>query len=160
MRSILKKFGGRPYRLARGDKELIVLPAALIPELNRLGSDVLDARQSHAFAFVAHLTGLQLTVKASYQSQILQRRVSPALPDLFLPVATRISVAMKRELPDGDKWKKIKPLDAVVPCFSEAMSLVIFGEAMVKNPRVVELAYKLTQDCRISESILIITFLL
>jgi hypothetical protein len=130
-----------------------VLPAALIPELNRLGSDVLDARQSHAVAFVAHLTGLQLTVKANYQSRILQRRVSPALPELFLPVATRISAAMKQSLPDGDKWEKIKPLDAVVPCFSEAMSLVLFGESMVKNPRLVELAYKLTEDCRICKPI-------
>ncbi|KAI8949235.1 cytochrome P450 [Xylaria longipes] len=141
-----KKFKGLPYKLARGDKELIVLPVALIPELNRLGPDVLDARQSHAVAFVAHLTGLELTVKASYQSRILQRRVSPALPELFLPMATRISVAMKQNLPDGDEWEEIKPLAAIVPCFSEGMSMVLFGVEMVKSPRLVELAYKLTED--------------
>jgi hypothetical protein len=44
--------------------------------------------------------------------------------------------------------EKIKPLDASIPSFSEAMSPVLFGEAMAKNPRLVELAYKLTEDCK------------
>ncbi|RYC60778.1 hypothetical protein CHU98_g5412 [Xylaria longipes] len=146
-----KKAQGHPYRLARGDKELLVLPVALISELNCLGSDILDARQSHAFAFMAHLTGLELTTDASYQSRILQRRVSPALPELFLPVAIRISEAMKQNLPDSKEWKEIKPLAAAVPCFSEGMSLVLFGAEMVKSPQLVKLAYKLTEDRRISK---------
>ncbi|KAI0444327.1 cytochrome P450 [Xylaria telfairii] len=141
-----KKAQGRPYRLNRGDKELLVLPVALIPELNRLGPEILDARQSHAFAFLAHLTGLELTAKASYQTRILQRRVSPALPELFLPVAARISKAIKLSLPDSKEWTVIKPLAVAVPCFSEGMSLVLFGEELVKNPRLIELAYKLTED--------------
>ncbi|KAI1355962.1 cytochrome P450 [Xylaria sp. FL0043] len=141
-----KQAQGRPYRLNRGDKELLVLPVALIPELNRLGPDILDARQSHSFAFLAHLTGLELTATASYQTRILQRRVSPALPELFLPIATRISGAMKLNFPDSGEWTRIKPLAAAVPCFSEAMSLVLFGERMAKNPKLVELAYKLTED--------------
>ncbi|KAI0805715.1 cytochrome P450 [Xylaria sp. FL0064] len=141
-----KQARGRPYRLNRGDKELLVLPVALIPELNRLGPDILDARQSHSFAFLAHLTGLELTATASYQTRILQRRVSPALPELFLPIATRISSAMKLNFPDSEEWTRIKPLAAAVPCFSEGMSLVLFGEKMAKNPKLVELAYKLTED--------------
>ncbi|RWA10584.1 hypothetical protein EKO27_g4514 [Xylaria grammica] len=122
-----KKARGNPYRLDRGDKELLVLPVALIPELNRLSPDILDARQSHAFEFLAHLTGLELTATASYQTRILQRRVGPALPELFFPIARRISRAIQLNFPDSREWTAIKPLPAAVPCFSEGMSLLLFG---------------------------------
>lgn len=111
------KAQGRPYRLARGDKESTVLPVALIPQLNRVCSDVLDARQSHTFAFSSRYTGLALTIKASYQSRILQRRVGLALPELFLPVAARISESKKRNFVLDDNWWEIKPLTATVPCY-------------------------------------------
>ncbi|KAK8022823.1 cytochrome P450 [Apiospora rasikravindrae] len=144
-----QKAQDRPYRLARGDKELVVLPVTLIQELNRLGTDTLDSRQSHAFVFLSHLTGLQRTVKASYQTRILQRRVTPALPDLFAPMANRISAAIKRHFPaagNGNDWKTVMPLPAATACFSEGMCLVLFGTEMSARPRLVELASKLAED--------------
>lgn len=110
--------------------------------------DVLDSRSSHSFAFVSHLTGMQIVVKASYQSRILQRRVSPALPDLFVPIATRISAAMDRDFQGSDGWKEMSPLSAAVSSLSEGMALVLFGTDMAKDQKLVQLAYKLTEDSR------------
>lgn len=146
IRPTFEKAQGRPYRLDRGDKELVVLPVALIPELNRLGADVLDSRQSHAFAFLSHLTGLQRTIKASYQTRILQRRVTPAVPALFLPMADQISSSIKQHLPAAEIWENITPLPAVTTCFGEAMCLVLFGAEMCKSPRLVHLASTLAED--------------
>lgn len=132
----------------RGDKELVVLPVKLIPELNRLGTDVLDSRQSHAWAFLSHLTGLQRTIQASYQTRILQRRVTPAVPELFVPMADQILASIEQNFPAADDWTSIKPLDPTTTCFSKAMCLVLFGAEMAKSPRLIHLASTLAEDRR------------
>ncbi|KAI1325197.1 cytochrome P450 [Xylariaceae sp. FL0255] len=141
-----KKACGKPYLLARGDKDIIVLPATSIPKLNRMGPDILDARKSHAFSFVAHLTGLEMTATASYQKQILQRRVTPALPTFFSSVATRISMTIESEFPAKDGWTEMKLLPAMVDCVSQGMSLVLFGSEASNSPRLIKLAVELTEE--------------
>ncbi|KAI1809973.1 cytochrome P450 [Poronia punctata] len=165
-----KKSAGKPYKLSRGDKTLTVLPTTLLPEINRLGSDVLDARRSHSHAFVSHLTGLERTVDANYQSRILQRRVSPGLQDLYGDLTECISRSSilgevdqnedEDEKGEGKEekgeWKEVNLLGKVVaPCFAASMSLVLFGVEMVKmnkgegkkkgERRVVECVSELTE---------------
>ncbi|CAH0021577.1 unnamed protein product [Clonostachys rhizophaga] len=141
-----KKTQGRPYKLARGDSELVVLPARLIPELNRYGVDVLDSRKSHAFTLLGHLTGVEVVEHTNYHVRMLQGSITPALPELFHSMAKRISDALKEEFPQIDQWTIMKPLPASVRCFSEGIALVLYGSKMVENPRLVELTYTLTRN--------------
>ncbi|KAK0631016.1 cytochrome P450 [Bombardia bombarda] len=145
---IQQQADGRPYLLARGDKELLVLPGHVIPELNGLKPDILLSRKSHAFALLGKLTGMQVVEKTGYHVRMLLSRISPALPDLFPLMNARISTSMELHFPSGssgDEWTLMKPLPATVRCFSEGIALVLFGAAMVeKNPRLVHLTNELT----------------
>ncbi|KAI1355957.1 cytochrome P450 [Xylaria sp. FL0043] len=140
------KAGGRPYLLARGDKDLVVLPASLIPEMNRMSADVLNSRQSHAFTLLGGLTGMTVVEKTSYHVRMLLGRISPALPELFPGTATRISSAISREFTSCDDWTVFKPLPATVRCFSEGIALALFGAKMSENSRLVELTHELTTN--------------
>ncbi|KAK4034640.1 Ent-kaurene oxidase [Parachaetomium inaequale] len=110
------KAKGRPYRLARGDTDQILLPPTLIPELNRLGADVLNSRESHAFGLLGHLTGMGVVRKTSFHVRVLLSYISPALPAMFPLTGERISAAIKEEFPQSHEWTVMKPSKAVVRC--------------------------------------------
>ncbi|EAQ85381.1 hypothetical protein CHGG_09395 [Chaetomium globosum CBS 148.51] len=112
-----EKAQGRPYRLARGDTEQIILPPTLIPELNRLGADVLNSRESHAFGLLGHLTGMGVVRKTSFHVRVLLSYISPALPALFALTGARIAAAIGEEFPQRvGEWVVMKPSKAVVRC--------------------------------------------
>jgi hypothetical protein len=140
---------GRPYRLARGDTDQIILPPTLIPELNRLGADVLNSRESHAFGLLGHLTGMGVVRKTSFHVRVLLSHISPALPALFALTGRRIAAAIEEEFPqdEGGEWTVMKPSKAVVRCVSESIALVLFGEEMTaRNPELVNLAHEHTNN--------------
>lgn len=140
------KADGRPYILARGDKDLVVLPSSLIPEMNRMSADMLNSRQSHAFTLLGDLTGMRVVQNTNYHVRMLLGRISPALPELFAPTASRISSAISREFTTSDEWVAFKPLPATVRCFSEGIALALFGAKMAENSRLVELTHELTSN--------------
>ncbi|KAI1147774.1 cytochrome P450 [Nemania diffusa] len=141
-----EKADGRPYILARGDKDLVVLPSSLIPEMNRMSADMLNSRQSHAFTLLGDLTGMRVVQNTNYHVRMLLGRISPALPELFAPTASRISSAISREFTTSDEWVAFKPLPATVRCFSEGIALALFGAKMAENSRLVELTHELTSN--------------
>ncbi|KAK8035710.1 hypothetical protein PG991_001783 [Apiospora marii] len=51
------QFENRPWRLARGDKDIIILPSSFIPELNRLPRSVANSREYHADNVTSGPTG-------------------------------------------------------------------------------------------------------
>ncbi|KAL2020335.1 hypothetical protein VTK56DRAFT_8563 [Thermocarpiscus australiensis] len=143
-----KRAQGRPYRLCRGDTDQIILPPSFIPELNRLGVDVLNSRESHAFGLLGHLTGMGVVRKTSFHVRVLLSHISPALPSLFTLTGARISRAIKNEFPQrSDEWVAMKPSKAVVRCISEAIALALFGAEMTaNNPELVHLTHEHTNN--------------
>ncbi|KAK4234569.1 Ent-kaurene oxidase [Achaetomium macrosporum] len=110
------KAQGKPYLLARGDTDLLVLPPALIPELNRLGADVLNSREYHAHSMLGALTGMGVVRKTSFHVRVLLSYISPALPAIFALTGERVSAAVAQEFPRAYEWTVMKPQKAVVRC--------------------------------------------
>ncbi|KAI1113351.1 cytochrome P450 [Nemania sp. NC0429] len=141
------KAQGRPYRLCRGDTDQIILPPAMIPELNRLGMDVLNSRESHAFGLLGHLTGMDVVRKTSFHVRVLLSYISPALPGLFSVTGARISAGIEKEFPQSHEWTVMKPSKAVVRCISEGIALALFGADMTgDNPDLVHLTHEHTNN--------------
>lgn len=113
-----------------------------------LGINVLDSRKSHAFTLLGNLTGMKVVKETSYHVRMLQGRISPALPELFSPMAARISASMKGNFPQTFNWAAMRPLPATVRCFSQGIALVLYGTKMSANPRLIELTYELTEDSK------------
>lgn len=142
-----QKAQGRPYRLCRGDTDQIILPPTMIPELNRLGIDVLNSRESHSFGLLGHLTGMAVVRKTSFHVRVLLSYISPALPALFTMMASRISAGIKNEFPQSNEWTAMKPSKAVVRCISEAIVLILFGaQITADNPELVHLTHEHTNN--------------
>lgn len=149
----LFKANGRPYRLCRGDTDQIILPPSMIPELNRLGIDVLNSRESHAFGLLGHLTGMGVVRKTSFHVRVLLSHISPALPTLFTVTAARISAGIENDFPKKHEWTIMKPSKAVVRCISEAIALTLFGTNMTaNNPELVQLTHEHTNNGEALES--------
>lgn len=141
-----KEAQGRPYRLCRGDADLIILPPDMMTELNNLGP-TLNSREYHAFGLLGHLTGMDVVRLTSFHVRVLLSYISPALPELFSVMAARISTAVANEFPQSHKSTRIKPNRAVVRCISEAIALILFGEEMTQdNPDLVHLTHEHTYN--------------
>ncbi|KUI65710.1 Ent-kaurene oxidase [Cytospora mali] len=138
---------GRPYRLCRGDTDQIILPPAMIPELNGLGIDVLNSRESHSFSLLGDLTGMGVVRKTSFHVRVLLSYISPALPALVTTTAARISTSIENDFPQGNEWTAMKPSKAVVRGISEAIALILFGAEMTAdNPQLVHLTHEHTNN--------------
>ncbi|ETS76590.1 hypothetical protein PFICI_11977 [Pestalotiopsis fici W106-1] len=141
------KAQGRPYRLARGDTDQIVLPVEMIPELNALGMNVLNSRESHAFGLLGHLTGMDVVRHTSFHVRVLLSYISPALPSLFALTGKRIAAGLEKEFSQSNEWTQMKPHRAVVRCIGEAIALSLFGAEMTENnPELVHLTHEHTNN--------------
>ncbi|OTA98361.1 hypothetical protein M426DRAFT_69945 [Hypoxylon sp. CI-4A] len=140
-----KKFGEKPYRLARGDSDVIILSSHHIPELNRLPTETISSRQWHALTMLGHISGIDIVRKTSYHVKILLSRISPALPELLEPTAQRLCRSIERVFPqatDGT-WTTIDPLDTVVRCVSEGLALILYGPPTCDDPEIPYLVWLL-----------------
>ncbi|KAI0883801.1 cytochrome P450 [Annulohypoxylon maeteangense] len=141
------KSQGRTYRLSRGDIDLIILPPAMIPELNSLGMDVLNSREYHATGLLGHLTGMDVVRKTSFHVRVLLSYISPALPTLFSLAGARISAGIGNEFPQGYEWTKVYLNKGIVRCISEAIALTLYGAEMTaSNPELVRLTHEHTNN--------------
>ncbi|KAK8098756.1 cytochrome P450 [Apiospora kogelbergensis] len=150
-RSILdygfRKFAGDTYMLARGDTNLIVLPASFIPELNRLPSSLLDSREYHSSSMLGYLTELDIIRKSTHHVKVLMSRVSPALPRLLDGISKRTSASVVRLFPQQTtSWAVVKPLDLIAHCVTEGLVLAMYGTPICDNPELVQLVFEHTRD--------------
>ncbi|KAK6954426.1 hypothetical protein Daesc_004393 [Daldinia eschscholtzii] len=119
----------------------------MIHELNGLGMDVLNSRESHAFGLLGHLTGMDVVRKTSFHVRVLLSYVSPALPRLFALTGARISTRIENEFPQSEEWALVKPSKGIVHCIGEAIALALFGAEMTAgNPELVNLTHEHTDN--------------
>ncbi|KAK8109444.1 Ent-kaurene oxidase [Apiospora kogelbergensis] len=150
-RSILdhgfRKLAGDTYMLARGDTNLIVLPASFIPELNRLPSSLLDSREYHSSSMLGYLTELDIIQKSTHHVKVLMSRVSPALPRLLGGISKRTSASVVRLFPQQTtSWAVVKPLDLIARCVTEGLVLAMYGTPICDDPELVQLVFEHTRD--------------
>ncbi|KAK7733713.1 hypothetical protein SLS53_008180 [Cytospora paraplurivora] len=121
----------------------------MIPELNRLGIDVLNSREAHSFSMLGHMTGMAVVRKTSFHVRVLLSYISPALPSLFMVTAARISAGIKNEFSQDSEWTVMKPSKAVVHCISEGIALALFGAKLTAdNPELVHLTHEHTNNAK------------
>lgn len=143
----LKQFAGDTYMLARGDTNLIVLPASFIPELNRLPSSLLDSREYHSSSMLGYLTELDIIRKSTHHVKVLMSRVSPALPRLLGGISKRTSASVVRLFPQQTtSWAVVKPLDLIARCVTEGLVLAMYGTPICDDPELVQLVFEHTRD--------------
>lgn len=127
--------------------DVIVLPAELIPELNRLPADVINTREFHSHTLLGHLTGVDIVRKTDFHVKILLSRISPAIPKFLQPVTQRMYNAVDSRVSQNPKeWKVINPLDFSVQCVSTGVSYLLYGQPTCDNPDMIRLCYKHTAD--------------
>ena len=133
------QFEGRPYRLARGDVDMVVLPPAFIPELNKLPQSTISSRRSHASSILGHLNGMNVVLETDHHVKILLNRITPALPQLFTPISSRVTQTLTSLFPQcTTAWKPIKPLEKIVLCISRGMAVATFGPPACDDMELVE----------------------
>ncbi|KAF2187596.1 cytochrome P450 [Zopfia rhizophila CBS 207.26] len=142
-----EKYGDRAYRLARGDADIVVLPTRFITELNKLPQQMISSKKSHYISLTAYLNGMDVVLKTSHHVKLLLSRITPALPVLLKPASGRIQRTITEMFPqDTVKWTTVQPLDKVVHCISQAITLITFGEPVCDNPKLVRLCYEHTYN--------------
>ncbi|KAI8949232.1 putative cytochrome P450 [Xylaria longipes] len=140
-------YGDRPYNLARGDMDVIVLPAKFIPELNLLSPSLINTREFHSYTLLGHITGIDIVRKTGFHVKILLSRITPAINRILDPMAHRMAAAISRNLShETQQWITISPLSLYAEFVSEGVSLMFFGSPACDNPDVVRLCHHHTES--------------
>ncbi|PVH97411.1 cytochrome P450 [Periconia macrospinosa] len=133
-----EKYKGRPYRLARGDADIIVLPDDMIGELNKLPQSAISSRKSHSSSLTGYLNGMDVVKETNHHVKLLLARVTPALPTLLPSIKSRIEHTIAETLPqDRDSWTTIRPINIIVHCISQAVTLTTFGPPICDNAELI-----------------------
>ncbi|KAH3912386.1 hypothetical protein HBI56_233180 [Parastagonospora nodorum] len=140
-----EKYKGRPYRLARGDADIIVLPDSAIGELNKLPQAAISSRKSHSSSLTGHLNGMDVVKETNHHVKMLLSRVTPALPSLLGDLMYRVQNTITDTLPQSsEEWQAVEPVNKVVHLISKAVTLTTFGAPICDDPDLVRLCYEHT----------------
>lgn len=83
----------------------------------------------------------------SYHVKILLGRISPNIAERVEVIAGRMSKAMMRLIPQQEEeWSLVSPLDALVECISEGITMTLFGQPICDNPELVRLCHEHTKN--------------
>ncbi|KAF2478185.1 cytochrome P450 [Lindgomyces ingoldianus] len=133
-----EKYDGQVYRIARGDTDVVVVPAECITELNRLPQNVCNSRICHAYSMTGHLNGMDVVLKTNLHVRTLLNRITPALPEIVKPARIRIAETMNKVFSqDTRNWKVVKPVEEVVYCVSRVITLASVGAPVCDDPEFI-----------------------
>ncbi|ORY11854.1 cytochrome P450 [Clohesyomyces aquaticus] len=142
-----EKYDGQVYRIARGDTDVVVVPAECIKELNKLPQEVCSSRVCHAYSMTGHLNGMDVVLKTNLHVRTILNRITPALPELLKPARTRIAETMSKVFPqDTRTWKVVKPVEEVVYCVSRVITLAAVGAPVCDDPNFIRLSFRHTTN--------------
>ncbi|CBF83089.1 hypothetical protein AN3256.2 [Aspergillus nidulans FGSC A4] len=140
-----RKYDGKPYIIARGDADYLVLPSESVTELNRLPASIINSRMCHAYSMTGHLNGMNVVLKSNLHVKTLLNRITPALPAFLGPASARMQATMQETFPSVSSWTTIEPLDLVVGCVSRAITLAAVGEPWCDDTELVNLTFEHTK---------------
>ncbi|KAF2184212.1 cytochrome P450 [Zopfia rhizophila CBS 207.26] len=138
-----EKYHDRAYRLARGDADIIVLPSRFINELNRLPQHFISSRKSHSKSLTGYLNGMDVVQTTNHHVKMLLSR----------PASQRIQSTITELFPrDTDSWNAVEPVNKIVHCISQAITLSTFGPPICDNPKLPILVWLLPYKWRLEQS--------
>lgn len=119
----------------------------MIPELNKLGLDVLNSRDFHAIALLGNLTGMDVVRKTGFHVRVLLSYITPAIAGLFGLAGERVAKRVEKEFPRSREWTTFKPNQAIIGPVSELIALILFGAEMTAdNEALVNLTHEHTSN--------------
>ncbi|KAF2728066.1 putative cytochrome P450 [Polyplosphaeria fusca] len=141
------KYRDQPYRLAKGHADVLVLPEPWIHELNKLPLHCISSRKSHSTSLTGYLNGMDVVKETGHHVKMLLSRVTPALPVLLPNVSKRVQTTINDNFPkQGEDWKPVKPVQEIVLCIAQAVTVSLFGPPICDTPELVELCYVFTEN--------------
>jgi hypothetical protein len=108
---------------------------------------MISSKKSHYISLTAYLNGMDIVLKTSHHVKMLLSRITPALPTLLRPASVRVQRSITEKFPQSTvEWTPVKPLDKIVHCISQAVTLITFGEPVCDDPKLVRLCYEHTYN--------------
>ncbi|KAF2450096.1 cytochrome P450 [Karstenula rhodostoma CBS 690.94] len=149
------KYKGRPYRLARGDVDIVILPDEFIGELNKMPQSAITSRKILSSSMTGYLNGMNVLDKTHHHFRMLLTRGTPALPELLPSIMSRVQSATKNIFPhDTHSWTEVRLMTQIVRSIGQVVTLVTLGSSMCDNPELIRLS------CEHSTNAFAITFLM
>jgi hypothetical protein len=100
---------------------------------------------------------MDVVKETNHHVKMLLARVTPALPILLPSIKLRIQRTINEDFPQDIRlWETIKPVNKVVHCISQAVTLTTFGPPICDDPKLIRLCSEHTLN---GKDILLVVFL-
>jgi hypothetical protein len=131
---------GTVYRVDRGDTELVVIPPEFIPELNKLGENVLSSRMAIGFNLLGPLSNMEIVQETGLYFKTIVTKLTPNLPRL----TPQLREILEREIDfgfprDSREWVAIEPIHKLVQCVSSGFAWLDVRAPLCNDPELVRL---------------------
>ncbi|KAJ4317019.1 hypothetical protein N0V94_005160 [Neodidymelliopsis sp. IMI 364377] len=139
------KFKNSVYRIAssNGEDEVIV-PVSLLPELRKLGDDVLSFPKAIETLMETKYTKVNPEFKLMIHS--VRSDLTPALGRINLLVRDEVDVCVKKYMPDCKDWTEVPIYTTLVDIVAQVSGRVFVGPELCEDPEYLDCAKNYTLD--------------
>lgn len=131
----------------RAEGPVVVLPHSLLEELSRLPSDVVEATAALERDLVGSVTGADLVLENRSHHAIVQRKLTPRLPQLLRRMEAAAIASFATSFPDSEEWTVFKPYMALRDISARLSAEVIVGPPFCNDPTWLHAAVMYTEYC-------------
>jgi hypothetical protein len=92
---------------------------------------------------------MDVVKETNHHVKMLLARVTPALPVLLPSIKLRIQRTIHEDFPQSvESWKSVRPVEKVVHCISQAVTLATFGPPICDDPKLIRLCSEHTLNSK------------
>ncbi|KAF3048253.1 hypothetical protein E8E12_011510 [Didymella heteroderae] len=140
-----EKFKDSIYRIASSDGEdTVVVPVSLLPELRKLGDDVLSFPKAIDKLMETKYTKMETDSHLVIQS--VRSDLTPALSRMNQYVREEIDTCIPKYLPACDDWSEVYIYKALVDIIAQVSGRVFVGPELCEDPEYLDCATNYTLD--------------
>ncbi|KAF2198223.1 cytochrome P450 monooxygenase-like protein [Delitschia confertaspora ATCC 74209] len=145
------KFTTQPWKFARADTDMLVLPPKYVEELRSLPAGVASPTVAHAFNLSGGHTNMNIILKNNLHFRTLQEKLTPNLSKLTRPMQEELNFAVDNELPEcDDDWVAIKPYYTILRLVSRISARIFLGLPYCRNEEWLEISTEFTENVFVS----------
>ncbi|KAI1823505.1 cytochrome P450 [Xylaria intraflava] len=141
-----RKYKDRAIQFVRSDGNTLILPYAVLEELAALPPTVAGPSDGLDKDLMGGYTGIDMILDNRIHHSVVQRRLTPRLPNLVPLLEKSITSAFKEYFPKAEEWTPITPFHLFAEIAARTNAPALVGPLFAQNREWLDIAIGYTEE--------------
>ncbi|KAF4628186.1 hypothetical protein G7Y89_g9967 [Cudoniella acicularis] len=151
------KFRNKFYRLARNDRNVVVIPNKYVDELRNLPDEQLSSIQALIANLVGKYSASDLLLESNLHTRVLQTKITPNLPNFVSAMKEELDYAASIAVPECsvlEHWEKVEIYEILLQFVARISARIFVGPQLCRNEEWLETSIKYAEQATVTVMIL------